>query len=269
MIRPALILALLVPLTSTYRPQYIPAGPHFPVGAIINPCLVAAYPMNEGSGLTLNDTSPGGTNTATLAATGHTWQSNAGLPGTTLLFTGGAGILGATASSATPTSFSNTHAFSVMFWYNITSGVAAQFLLSTRDTAGTNQGWAILNAPGIAGSTILQFSLVGTSAGNNLNVQINNAVAPTSGVIHQAAMVYTGSSTAAGVQWYVDGSPKSMNTNTDALSTTSANSIPLNFAQENNGTNKLAGVLAFVGVYNCAITSGFVASSSTSGPGIY
>lgn len=266
MIRSALILALLVPLSSTYHPQYVPSA-HFPT-SLINPCLVAAYPMNEGSGLTLNDTTATH-NTATLAATGHTWQSNAGLPGTTLLFTGGAGVLGAAAASSAPTSFSNTHAFSVTFWYNITSGAPAQFILSTRDTAGSNQGWGILNAPGSAGTTILQFSLVGTSSGNNINAQINNAVSPPSGTLHYAAMTYSGSSLATGVQFYIDGSAKTTDVNTNALSTTSANSIPLNFAQENNGTSKLAGVLAFVEVYNCSITSGFIASSFASGPGIY
>lgn len=242
--------------------------PFVPRAAALNPCIVGAWPMNEGSGLTLHDQSTNA-NTATLAATGHTWQSNTGLPGTTLLFTGGAGVLGAAAASSSPTSFTNTHAFSVSFWF-IGNGAGPKFFLSTRDTAGTNQGWAILNSSIAASPGIIQFSLVGTSAGNNINAQQNNATGYSQGVLHYAAVTYDGSSTAAGVQVYIDGVAKTMNTNTDTLSTTSANSIPLNFGQENNGTNKLTNdALAFVEVYNCAITAGFISSSFSAGPGIY
>jgi hypothetical protein len=259
-------------IASLAKPKIFPLqratffGQNVPHGTVLNPCLVAAYPMNEGSGLTLNDQSVNA-NTATLAATGHTWQSNSGLPGTTLLFTGGAGVLGAAAASATPTSFSNTHAFSVSFWTVTAAGV--QFFLSTRNaTGGTNQGWAILNANS-SGSGLIQFSLV-ASGGNSLNAQQRNDTAYSLGVLHYIAVVYDGSSTAAGVQVYVDGVAKFMSTNVDSLSSSSASSIPLNFGQENNGTNKLSGTaMAFVEVYNCAITSGFIASSNTSGPGIY
>ncbi len=231
--------------------------------APLNPCLVAAYPMNEGSGLTLNDTTATH-NTATLAATGHTWQSNSGLPGTTVLFTGGGGVNGAQAASATPTSFTNTQPFSVSFWTTNLTGSPPQFWLSNRNGATGLQGWTILRTTG----HVFQFGVLGTSGTNAVDIQSAAAV----GVVglHMGAVSYDGSGLASGANLYWDGLHLTANTNRNNLATSSASTIPLNFGQESgSGANQLLGAMGFVEVYNCVITSGFVASSFAGGPGIY
>lgn len=260
MIRSALILALLLPLGTAYHPQYIHVGPVFPTGPLLNPCLISAWPMNEGSGLTLHDTSTGGTNTATInTGASVTWQSNAGLPGTTPKWNGsGYGL----ATSTTLTNFDGTTPFSVAVWVNITSIVQNSFAGTLNASAGTFKGWELQSAP----DGRVYFFLVNNFPSNSIEV-FGNAL-PT-GTLHYVVATYDGSRTAAGVKLYIDGGLGILTTVNNSLSLSTANGLPARFGARNDGTAELTGAMAFAEVYNCALTSTQIATYAAAGPGIY
>lgn len=258
MIRYGLALALLVPLGNSYHPQYIPAGPHFPTGPLINPCLISAWPMNEGSGLTLNDTAPGGTNTATLSGAGAvTWQSNPGLPGTTPLWSGTGN---ASSASTTLTNFTGTTPFSVSIWSNENTTAA---FLSTLDTANNFKGWEIATS----GSFFTLF-LVNNYPSNAIEVHPSAGEAG-SGIKYHVA-TYDGSQTAAGVHMYVNGVEYVGYTALhNSLSSSIANGLTVRFAARKDGSLELSQPMAFAEIYNCVLTPTQIATYNAAGPGIY
>lgn len=264
LIRSALILALLIPLTNTYRPQYIPTGVHFPVTAVLNPCLISAWPMNEGSGTTLHDTSTGGTNTATVNNIANiTWGSNPGFPGSSIAWT----LSGhATATSTTLTNFDGTTPFSVSAWTTASSSSLEVYMTNESSIGSATQGW--LFAHNLYGSSqdFVALKIVGSGGGA---LEISGSTNYSSSGPHFVVATYDGSRTPAGVKLYVDGTLQTTTTRSNSLSATSANGLAPTFNSDGGGSFGSAQTMGYVEVYNCVVTAGFVSSSFAAGPGIY
>lgn len=226
-------------------------------GGGLNPCLISAWAMNEGSGLTLHDTSTGGTNTATISGAGAvTWQSNAGLPGTTPLWTGSGNGL---ATSSTLTNFTGTTAFSIAGWFTITSANAT--FVGDLNPSSNFIGWEVQES----GNSVY-FNLINAFSGNTIQV---HSTAPFGSGLHYIVVTYDGSQSTSGVKIYEDGASVSISVDHGVLSATTASGLPTRFGARSDGTNEYAGAMAFVGIYNCVVTSTQVSTYNASGPGIY
>lgn len=252
MISRSLIIALLVALSGG---QYAPSGPHFPLGSSFNPCLISGWPMNEGSGGVLHDVS-GNSNTANVG--GFTWQSNAGLPGTTILWSASTS---ATSTNTALTNFPGTTPFSVSFWANPTStGV----YLGNLDASGVDRGWEVSQDA----SNILKLLIVNTFPGNRLDV---TAPLTINTGLHYVVVTADGGSggfqQASGIKVYIDGVSQTVSVTANTLSATSASGLPITFGQRGFSLH-LNGAMAFDGVYNCVLTSTQVATFNGLGPRI-
>lgn len=245
--------------------QYIPTGSRAPS---LNPCLVSAWPMNEGSGLTLHDVS-GNSNNATISSAGNlTWTSNAIKSGVTSPVWSGLG--GAVSTSTTLANFSNTHAFAFSVWIKgvTTTGTETSFI-NTLATGSNFQGWEI-EKQSSSDTQPNDFSAILINNVNTPNfIQLGSTTTITDSALHYLVASYNGSSTAAGVTMYVDGVSTATSVFSDNLSATIASGIPVWIAQRNDGTDPMIGAMAYAEVYNCALTSGQVAAYYAAGPGIY
>lgn len=215
---------------------------------------IAAWPMNEGSGLTLHDTIGG--NTATIFGTGVTWQSNAGFPGTTPKWNVSTA---ATTASTTQVNFDGTTPFTISLWEN---GSGTGTFLSTA-SGGTIPGWELESA-----ASFVTFALSNSYPSNSIAVRGNvNINSPTG--LHYIVVTYDGSRTAAGTKIYTDAT---LNTNTvlaNTLTSTSAFGQPMyvNARTDSSLTNIAA--MAFVEIYPCALSQAAITANSAAGPGIY
>lgn len=141
-------------------------------------------------------------------------------------------------------SFERTSPFSLSFWFKTTG---SGYLISKMDS--TPRGWGAY----ITTSSGIEFLLINTPATNLIDVfgptGLNN------GVWHHVVWTYSGSSTAAGVKCYVDGSLVGTSTSSDTLSSTTLSTGSLNLAARTNGTGVYTGMLDEVAVYNRELTS--------------
>jgi hypothetical protein len=242
--------------------QYAPTHAHAPTVTPLNPCLVGAWAMNEGSGLTLHDTS-GNNNTATInTAASVTWTSNVGLPGTTTQWNATGYAL---ATSTTLTNFDGTTPFSATVWASPINGNAFA-LLGTLQTANGYKGWEFATKVGFP---TLDFFLINSYPGNAIDVSAVTSV-PTNTVAY-FVVTYDGSKTAAGVKFYANGVLVTKSGPVaDSLTSSTANGLPLRFGARSDGTNEFGpGPMAFAEVYNCVLTPTQVTTYNAAGPGIY
>ena len=223
---------------------------------------LSAWPMNEGSGLTLHDVS-GNSNTATISSAGEvTWQSNAGFPGITPLWNNNGN---AVASSATLTNFDGTTPFSVGLWVSSTTTTQpAAYLSSLNATGGTFQGWEVSRDS--SGQVV--FFLVNNYPSNA--IQVNGPPSVNNASLHYIVVTYDGSrSGATGVKIYVDGVSQTLTVAINSLSATSASGIPVAMAARQDFTTKYTGVMAFVKIVPFVWTGPQVATNFGKGPAIY
>lgn len=237
--------------------QYAPAGPHFPTVTPLNPCLVSGWPMNEGSGLTFNDVS-GNVNTATVPST-PTWQANAGFPGITPLWGGGAG---ATSTSTTLVNFARTQPFSVSVWM-ATTGTGAQTFLGNLQGANFT-GWEL--GTGISHTKTDFFFSSNANTSNFIRVQGSTTI--NTGARFYVVATYDGSSAAAGVKLYVNGALETNTVVTNGLTSAVSSTAPAKIGASVSG-NAFFGPMAFAEVYNCVLTPTQVSTYNAAGPGIY
>ena len=109
-------------------------------GGGLNPNLVSAWGMAEGSGLTLHDSSTGGTNTATInAGASVVWTLNSLKTGVTSPVWQASGF--ASATSTTLDNFDGTTPFSVSCWFNSAAATAQAIMGNVDALAGTFKGW--------------------------------------------------------------------------------------------------------------------------------
>lgn len=256
--------------------QMIHTGPYRKkIGALVlNPCAVGAWPMDESSGNTFHDITANA-NTATINGTlnvDYFWQSNIGLPGTTVNWGGTGGY--ALTTNTTITNFDGTTPFSATAWYAPPDG-HAYTMMGTLLTASNFKGWSFeTKAQGVTPPFVitLDFFLINSYPSNAIDVQASvggTGVSPATGPPTYFVATYDGSRTDAGVKLYANGVPLTTATNVNTLTSSTANSNPIRFASRDNGTNSLTGAMAFAEVYNCVLTPTQVATYYAGGPGLY
>lgn len=120
-----------------------------------------------------------------------------------------------------PLSFERTTAFSISAWVKFSKYIdaAANTILAKKQFNAPARGWIL----GYENTRIPYFVLTNTPSTNELIVTTVDPLVRGEWV--HLVVTYDGSSSAAGVVFYVDGSPVSMNTTSDTLSATIVNSI--------------------------------------------
>jgi hypothetical protein len=243
-------------------------GPGTPHVAALNPTIVGAWPVNDGSGSTVADVS-GNANNIAVAGT-PLWQSNSGLPGTTIfwqaLCTPGCHANNfAQASSATLTNFTGSSAFSVAAWI-ATTATTSQVFLSTLKTTGNFQGWEL--GSDVTGPLRLSFYLI-NSVGGNTYLLVNGSTTLSTGALFYVVSTYDGSGSASGVKLYVNGVAETMTTVHNTFSGSAANAVPVLMGTRTDSTSPMSGPIAFAEVYSSVLTSTQVAAYYAAGPGIH
>jgi RHS repeat-associated protein len=224
--------------------------------------------LGEGTGATVAADSAGSNNGTYVA--GVSVASTAPLAdgdSTATSFNGTTGTV--TVADASGLDFSNTTAFSVEAWVNTSasSGVIAAKMAN----ASPYLGWELyLNG----GAPELQ--LINTSPTNLIETESNTGV--NDGHWHHLVVTYDGSSTAAGVSFYVDGAATTKTTVYDTLTATINNTVQFTIASRDQ-SNYFNGSLADVALYGglaltaARVTAHYSAASETSaitaGPIVY
>lgn len=149
--------------------------------------------------------------------------------------------------------FERTNPFSISVWFKTSTGSAA--LAGKQAPSTTFRGYLVnLSSAGAVEAFILNDWAGGTGNGiwvTTTTTGFNN------GQWHHAVMTYDGSSTAAGVRIYVDGSSRSLTVGLNTLSATILTTANFRLARRDDGTSPLHlnGNLDEVAVYDKALTS--------------
>ena|SRR3990167_20497 len=156
-------------------------------------------------------------------------------------------------TNQTPFNFERTNPFSVCFWTTFTNANNEESLVGRLDPATSFRGWEVHKQESAFGNYIQMF-LISTHPSNAIQQELNYTP-PTNTWIH-ICFTYSGSSTAAGVTGYINGSVQSKRTPLlDSLSATTQNSIDLQFGRRNNGTLFHGGKVDDVRIYNRVLSA--------------
>jgi hypothetical protein len=254
----SILLFMQIINTGGNRKIFPPAAPP------LNSCLVSAWAMNEGTGLTLHDSSTGGTNTAAInTGASVTWTANSIKSGVTSPVWNGSGD--AIASSTTLTNFDGTTPFSISIWINPSNNSDATYIGTLNAPGNVYQGWEL----GLNFGINPVFYLINSYVGNNYLQVTGNSFSINPGNLYYVVVTYDGSRTASGVKIYVNGSVSNSYVDNDSLSASTANGLPVRFAARNDGSNEFSGGLAYAEVYNCVLSPSTVSTYNSQGPGIY
>jgi len=174
----------------------------------------AVYHMKEnpaGAAPQLNDSTANG-NSATMNGTVLANQQQPGEIGGSINFEGNTW-----ASLANPANFSfeRTDSFSLSGWFKIASNSTGTLL--SKFPANEIAGWALLQETGAA-KPAFALGLVGSGG-----VALASTPLVTTGVWHYVVATYSGTSTVAGMQIYVDGVNQTLNTLSNNLSASIVN----------------------------------------------
>lgn len=223
---------------------------------------VSAWAMNEGSGLTLHDSS-GNSNTATISGSGAvTWQTNGTLPGTTTLFTGSGN---ATSSNVSLTNFDGTTPFSVTLWIVGASGGSVEAYLGNAKTGPSNQGWVLFN-----NTEQLEFALINNNAGSASLIDYEQSnVLPATGTHFIGSTYDPSQSVGSQVKLYVDGTAVPATYKTDNLSGSTASGLVVNMGNSDITSWPLTHAMAFDEIFPCVQTPAEMAAMYALGPGIH
>lgn len=160
----------------------------------------------------------------------------------------------------TPTTeMSNAEPFSVEAWVKISSTGFIQPILSKLSNSSALTGWEF----GIYQGTPYLL-LINNWPSNAIDVTTTNTI--TTGTWHLLTVTYDGSSKAAGVGFYVDGTAAAKTTFVDTLSATSVSTAPITLGERPSGPWYLTGEMADVSIYpNLTLSSSRVAAHYTAG----
>jgi hypothetical protein len=192
----------------------------------------AVYHLDEspaGAAPQLNDSTANGNN-ATMNGKLLASQQQPGEIGGSINFEGDtwAGI-----ANASNFNFDRNDAFSISGWFKLTNTTGT--LLSRMLAVAPDSGWALLQFSG-AQSPSLGFVLTG--AGND-NYALGETPAITSGVWHYVVVTYSGTSTVAGMQIYIDGVSQKLTSPNNNL-TTSILTAAAPVINGRNGANNMS-----------------------------
>lgn len=259
----AVLLSGLLALSPLQRATFF--NQNFSSSTPLNPCLVSAWKMDEGSGLTLNDSA--GSNTATISGAGAvTWTANAIKTGVTSPAWTGTGD--ATSATASLTNFNGSTPFSVFFWWKSSTLTNNAGFLGNTTSGPAFTGWVMQEQTGGIGGNQFDVILVNNlGTGNFISVQSFGG--PATGTLHYFGFSYDGSKTAAGTIPYYDGTPAPpASAPTDALTGSTASGSPLAIGTGFAGSPNIVGGMGYVAIYNCVVTPTQVATYFARGPQI-
>ncbi len=139
--------------------------------------------------------------------------------------------------------FSDTDSFGYEFWFKTTTS-AAQLMLTKQLNSGTFRGYNTFIETGK-----IKTSLVNTNGVSN-RIFKETTLTFNDGTWHHYAMTYDGSSTAAGLIIYIDGTQATTNTLTDALVGTISNAVNLQLSGREGPNVVFVGQIDEVAVFN-------------------
>lgn len=255
------------------RNYFPPPGPQLPPPS--GACKAAAWPMNEGSGLTFHDQISPADNMTLSGSGAVTWQSNAGLPGTTPFFNGTGYAVGA---NFTKTNFDGSLPFSVAFWTKNSSHSSANIqsqLIGSSTFTNPYIGWLIFEngnttlapIPNFEAQGSIVFDLISNGFPNGIQVLCAFCII-NDGALHYVAVTYDGSKKAAGVHIYRDGLLQTPIVSTDTLTGSSVNPVPVQVGDTTDGLIPFTGALAFAEIFCTELTAAQVAMFASAGPQI-
>jgi hypothetical protein len=224
-----------------------------------NQGLADCWAGNDGSGTAFAD-GCGTSNTQTVTTGSLTWQSNAGLPGLTPLFSSTAYTTGA---NHTATNFDGTLPFSVSSWINIpVLGTAAHTIIGTLNPAASFVGWEV-SVQTISGTSSVQFFLANSYSANAI-VVYGGALA--SATTYNIVTTYDGTKSSSGVKIYINGVLASNNVSFNSLTGSAANPQNPTIGARSDGTAPVNGIIAYTRIYSRVLSQTDVTNYYAAGP---
>lgn len=183
--------------------------------------LVAHWRMDETSGTTIADSSGNG-NTGTLQNSMNAGTDTvAGAVGTALAFDGADDYI--SIANETNFDFERTDPFSISVWINRASNADEDDILEKVDDLNNFRGYALWME---SGDDDVKLDVTNSAASNQAS-RITDTDALTPGSWHHIVATYDGSSTAGGINIYINGSLATMVSTVDNLSGTILNDDPV------------------------------------------
>lgn len=175
----------------------------------------------------MND-STANANHATMNGTILSSQQQPGVVGGGINFEGNTY---ATLANAEKFNFQRTDSFALSGWFKLPSGQSSySSTLLSKFPSTPDAGWALVQGPNGPAPSAFGLILVGNGGGNGL---LADTPGVTTGVWHYLVATYSGTSTVAGVQIFVDGVSQPLT----ALANNLSNSTINNLTPQMNGTN--------------------------------
>lgn len=227
------------------------------------PTPVEQWLMNEGSGEVFHTSSGSGNN---INATGVSWATVAGFPGSVPVFDGTASGIG---TNQTNTNFDGTTPFSVSLWALIVAFAAPNegggTFISTFQ-GGNLTGWEVaINGTGNV-QQLFNMDLINNLGGGG-NIQVAATAQPSTGVIHHFCATYDGSQTATGITLYIDGVAQAVTIDGSSFTGSIVNTEPVNVGERTtNGTANFNGNMADLRIYDVELSSSQVSTLFAGGP---
>lgn len=220
--------------------------------------LISYWTLNATAAATDSWGSNNGTNTAITAGTTH--------------IAGTYSFNGTTSHSAIPSSssiaFDRTQLFSASLWVNPSTFTASEFQSLIGNLLGaTNMGWevALVSGPTTpATNTGVQVFLGNTYPTNCILVTSAPGTISASAWSH-IAVTYDGSSLAAGVKIYINGSLLTNTVPNDNLSSTTVNTNPIWIGERSDSTSPYGGLMDDVRLYGRVLSQAEVSAIFTAG----
>lgn len=202
--------------------------------------VYARWHMNEDTGDTVLDSSGNGRDGTPI----NNPVSVAGKINNALLFNGTTQYI----DFGNIANFERTQAFSVVVWVELTMTSAAHFVNHIQ-SGSPFTGWQFYKHT----DQKLNFSLI-NNAGSNI-IQVGGSTSINTGSFKLAIMTYDGSSTAAGVKFYVDNVAETMNIITDTLSSSTLFTTSLNIGRRSDGVGHVNGKEDEISIYSRVLTA--------------
>lgn len=214
----------------------------------INEGMIECWAGTDGSGNSFAD-SCGTGNTQTLQAGSLAWGTNAGFPGSTATFSGGAYLAG---TNQTATNFSGAMPFSVSAWLNL-AGASGTTVISTLDTTNNFVGWEL--ALQVSPDYHEHAFLINSYPTNALEVGTSNCALGVGN--HFVVMTYSAATkTSSDVVFYLDGAVCTNATPVEnSLSGSIVNTKNATLGARTDGSSNFSGILAYTRIYNRVLSS--------------
>lgn len=157
--------------------------------------------------------------------------------------------------------FERTDPFSFEIWYNKQSTNPSIGTLFSKRSSGQNTGYALIVRPLF---TTIKFQMLHNDSTNYIDVGTSSFTF-TANTWYQFIVTSSGSSTAAGVKIYANGSALSLSTSSDTLTLSMVNTDPLTIFKDGSSALYIGGALDWFRVWNRALTAGEVTTLYNTG----